>query len=332
MELYWAIFSKIRYALHRIESDTYGIMKSNTKILLSVCAFIITFTLLNLKSYAQPVETTPKLKYLRVGYSKSAFSGVNVNDAQVAMNMVSIYLNEKMGAQHITKTVIFDDVDTMIESIKAKEIDAVSMSTLEYLRLKSLMLPIEPFYVSIRKDIVGDEHVVLVNKKDKINNLSQLKGKKIIVEIGSNGELALLWFTTLLLKRGLPESDNFFSDIKKVGKISQAILPVFFMQADACIVRRTGFQTMVEMNPQINKNLIVLQKSPAFQEIVFCIQKDYDDKSKKMMMDVSATLHLDPKGKQMLLLFRKDRVIPFKPEHIESVESLIKEYNELKRK
>jgi phosphonate transport system substrate-binding protein len=307
-------------------------MKSNVKILLSVCSFIITFTLFILKSYAQPVETTPESKHLRVGYSKSTFSGVNVNDAQVAMGMVASYLNEKMGSQHITKTVIFDDMDTMIESIKAKKIDAVSMSTLEYFRLKSLMLPIEPFNVSVNGDTVGDEHVVLVNKKDKINNLSQLRGKKIIVEMGSNGRLALLWFTTLLLKRGLPESDDFFSDIKKVEKISQAVLPVFFMQADACIVRRTGFQTMVEMNPQINKNLIVLQKSPAFQEIVFCMQKDYDDKTKKMMMDVSETLHLDPKGKQMLLLFRKDRVLPFKPEYIESVESLIKEYNELKRK
>jgi ABC-type phosphate/phosphonate transport system substrate-binding protein len=206
------------------------------------------------------------------------------------------------------------------------------MTTLEYFRLKSLMLPIEPFHLSVYGDTVGCEHVVLVNKKDKINNLSQLKGKKIIVEKGSNGRLALLWFTTLLLKRGLPESDNFFSDIKKVEKISQAVLPVFFTQADACIVRRTGFQTMVEMNPQVNKNLIVLQKSPAFQESVFCVRKDYDDKSKKIILDVVETLHLDPKGRQMLLLFRKDRVLPFKPEYIESVETLIKEYNELKKR
>jgi phosphonate transport system substrate-binding protein len=150
--------------------------------------------------------------------------------------------------------------------------------------------------------------------------------------MGSNGRLALLWFTTLLLKRGLPESDNFFSDIKKVEKISQAVLPVFFMQADACIVRRAGFQTMVEMNPQVNKNLIVLQKSPVFQESLFCVRKDYDDKSKKIILDVVETLHLDPKGSQMLLLFRKNRVLPFKPEYIESVEALVKEYNELKKR
>jgi ABC-type phosphate/phosphonate transport system substrate-binding protein len=147
-------------------------MKSNIKILLSVCSFIITFTLFILNSYAQPVEPTPELKHLRVGYSKSTFSGVNVNDAQVAMSMVSRYLNEKMGAQHSTKTVIFDDVDTIIESIKAKEIDAVAMTTLEYFRLESLMLPIEPFNLSVFGDTVGNEHVVLVSKKDRIDNLS----------------------------------------------------------------------------------------------------------------------------------------------------------------
>ena len=34
--------------------------------------------------YAQPAETTPELKHLRVGHSKSTFFGVDVNDAQVA--------------------------------------------------------------------------------------------------------------------------------------------------------------------------------------------------------------------------------------------------------
>jgi phosphonate transport system substrate-binding protein len=308
------------------------IMKSNIKSLLSVCSFIITLTLFILKSYAQPVEAANKLKHLRVGYSKSSLTGVNLDDAKVAIDMFSRHLNEKVGANYGTKTVIFDNLDSMVESIRTKEIDAVTMSTLEYFSLKKLMVPIEPFNLSIYGDTVGDEHVVLVNKKDRIDNLSQLRGKKIIVETGSNGRLALLWFTTLLLKRGLPESDNFFSDIKKVEKISQAVLPVFFMQADACIVRRAGFQTMVEMNPQVNKNLIVLQKSPVFQESLFCVRKDYDDKSKKIILDVTETLHLDPKGSQMLLLFRKNRVLPFKPEYIESVEALIKEYNELKKR
>ncbi len=308
------------------------IMKSNIKILLSVCSFMITFTLFILISYAQPVETANGLKHLRVGYSKDALTRVNLNDAQVAIEMFTRHFGEIVDAQYDTKTVIFNNMDSMVESIRAKEVDAVTMSTLEYFRLKKLMVSIEPLYLSVYGDAVGNEHVVLVNKKDGIDNLNQLRGKKIIVELGSNGRLALLWFTTLLLKNGLPESDNFFSDIKKVEKISQAVLPVFFMQADACIVRHTGFQTMVEMNPQVNKNLTVLQKSPVFQESLFCVRKDYDDESKKIILDVVKTLHLDPKGRQMLLLFRKDRVLPFKPEYIESVEALIKEYNELKKR
>ncbi len=307
-------------------------MKSNIKILLSVCSFIITFTLFSFKSTAQPVETKTELKHLRMGYSESTFSGVNLNDAHIAIDMFTKYFKEKMDSKYNTKTIIFNNIDTMIESIRDKTIDGITMTTLEYLRLRDMKLPIEPFSLSINGDTVGDEHVVLVNKKDSINNLSQLRGRKIIVEMGSNGRLSLLWFTTLLLKRGLPESENFFSEIKKVEKISQAVLPVFFMQADVCIVRRNGFKTLVEMNSQVNKNLIVLQKSPVFQKSLFCIHKDYDNESKKMIIDIVKTLHLDPKGNQILMLFRNERVLPFKPEYIESVESLVKEYNDLRKR
>ena len=48
--------------------------------------------------------------------------------------------------------------------------------------------------------------------------------------------LAPTWLDTELLRNKLPLSARFFREITRTSKMSRAILPVFFNQADACLV------------------------------------------------------------------------------------------------
>ena len=47
-----------------------------------------------------------------------------------------------------------------------------------------------------------------------------------------------------------------------MAKPSQAILPVFFKQAEAALVTRATFDTAVELNPQLGAALRTLSRSP----------------------------------------------------------------------
>ena len=50
--------------------------------------------------------------------------------------------------------------------------------------------------------------------------------------------------------------------MKLVDHASQAVLPVFFRQADACLMPRWSYDTMVELNPQVKDQAIILALSP----------------------------------------------------------------------
>jgi len=83
----------------------------------------------------------------------------------------------------------------------------------------------------------------------------------------------------LLWRSGLDAGETFFEEIQEVSKVSQAVLPVFFDQADACIAPMDAFRTMAELNPQLEEELWVIDTSPGFCQAVVCARRDvYDEK------------------------------------------------------
>ena len=50
--------------------------------------------------------------------------------------------------------------------------------------------------------------------------------------------------------------------IKEAQKPSQALMPVFFRQADACVASRHYFEVNSELNPQIQRELMSISNSP----------------------------------------------------------------------
>jgi len=131
------------------------------------------------------------------------------------------------------------------------------------------------------------------------------------------------------MRQGLPVSEHFFANIKRVNKASQAILPVFFQQADAAIVDRHAFRTMVELNPQLNEQLTMLASSPALIHSIVCLSRNSDEEVKKAILDTAFKLGNDTAGKQILTLFQMDRVALYKQSYLEAMTALAREHHDL---
>jgi ABC-type phosphate/phosphonate transport system substrate-binding protein len=159
--------------------------------------------------------------------------------------------------------------------------------------------------------------------------VEQLKGKRFVVESHGRGQVAQMWMDTLLMRAGLPGSQDFFGNVKKEMKESRAIYPVFFQQADACVVRALAFETMAELNPQIGEQLTVLSRSPGFALTLVCFARDFDAEEKKKFIEVGLTLHQYPAGKQLLTFFQQEKIVAFKPAYLENLIALQKEYETL---
>ena len=92
--------------------------------------------------------------------------------------------------------------------------------------------------------------------------------------------------------------------VTKHEKLSRGVvLPVFFRQADACVVARRGFDAMVELNPQLDKQLRVIATSPKFVPATMVYHKDCPAERKTMLSNLLRDLHVSEAGRQAQMLF-----------------------------
>src|SRR5271157_4849131 len=200
-------------------------------------------------------EFTPET--LRFGYSSKFLNDVSLGDAQVAMELWTREFIKSTELKMKPKPLIYDNLQSVVNALNNRELDLVALTTMDYLKIRD-KVPVEAALVgSRRKAVDGDELVLLVRRDQGTMDIRQLKGKKLLVHSSPLIDIARLWLNSVMARRNLPDYERFFGSDKEVKKASQAVLPVFFKQADACLVTRSAFETMVELNPQIGRELMV---------------------------------------------------------------------------
>jgi len=266
---------------------------------------------------------------LIVGYSSKIFFDVDIKDAQAVTKMWTDKLVRRMGSTfNKSGIVFFDELTTLENMIKAQSLDIIVLFSQEYLEIKNRSLLVPVFASDYGKNFYY-ELLIIVRGDSGINQFSDLKKKRVVVELGQKESLPMLWLETLLAREGFFDPKTYFSNIKGGGRASQVVLPVFFRQADGCITGRKSFEMMAELNPQVGKELKVLGKSPSFLTGVVCLRKDFYQQHSNLINDTLEAFYGDPEGKQIMMLFKVNKLVPYKDEYIESVESLLKEHRDL---
>jgi hypothetical protein len=87
------------------------------------------------------------------------------------------------------------------------------------------------------------------------------------------------------------------------------------------VVNRSSLDTMKEMNPQLGTQLQVLTNSVRLPESVICLHRDYTEVRGDVLSGL-ADLHTEPRGQQVLLVFKIAKLLPFKPEYLDGARDL----------
>ena len=263
----------------------------------------------------------------------SLFTSLTKKDAQIA---TELWFNEvaKVRKEFVTskaKTVVFHDLTSLIAAVKAKQVDFVGLPSLDFYQVKDT-IPLEPLLTYTVGGHPGTVYYLLVSKDKGSTSLNGLKNMRLLVQKhDENGQLPILWLNSLLRKQGLPPADILLRSVKKVETASQAILPIFFKQADCCIVAREGFETSRELNPQIGERLAVAARSQALLIGLLAVRQDLSDSLKKSVAEIAVNLASYPKGKQILTLFKIGGFRHFQSADLDSVLELIKEQDKSKK-
>jgi ABC-type phosphate/phosphonate transport system substrate-binding protein len=298
----------------------------DNKVKRSKIPFLACFVCIALISVPLWAETTgharPKCS---IGYSTKSLLDVDIKDATAALSIWTKELGDKEGFE--TESHLYDDLSSLLSDLRDKKIDMVITQAIDFAKMEKV-LNTEPKLIRIKGGKTTQKYLVLVQSESPFKDLREIRNKRLAILKGD--ELGLLFLNTTLLKERLPEANVFFSSTIGMVKPSQVVLNVFFGQAEACLTTDIVFKTMTELNPQVGQKLRAIATSQELLETVTSFRKDYDEGSRERLIRISERLKDEPRGKQLLLLFKVDALGAYNDTGLDTLRSLLNEYRKLK--
>ena len=263
--------------------------------------------------------------HMEILYSSSLFRTVSKNDAIAAMRVWVDTVGRQKGFLLDCNVSVAEDVAEMKRLVQEHPWSLVLLDPVEYFELAGLGL-LEPALTgSSGKDDASLQFLLVANQDSGATTVSGLRGKTLAIQTGSRADMGRVWIEVLVHEDGLGPADRFFISMSSVSTPSAAVFPVFFGKVGAGVVDRTSFEVMKEMNPQLGSRLRVLAVSPPLIKDVLCVDKRHIA-YREDLLQALRELHETAEGKQILLVFKSDRMKTVNNEDLERVRTLCAKY------
>lgn len=280
-------------------------------------------------SMAEPSAVTENPESFFSGYSNQLFTDITPADAVASLSVWTDFLMEHWSIRLESKPIVFSNTESMKASLLANEVDMVTMLTEEFFGMED-EVNLSHIYFSSSRGKIADEYVLLVRCDSGLENLAALQGKTIVLMGGGPRHLGKVWLETQLMKQGFSGLPAFFQSSTVHSKTAQVVLNVFFGTSDTCLINRRGYEIMVELNPQVGKALRVIETSPALVTALTCLRESYKGTHKQELIAALQELHTEPRGKQILTVFKSDKLVPGTIEDLATTRELVKTHARLK--
>lgn len=281
-------------------------------------------------SAAQDQEETRSQVFIDLAMTVASLGPVHPVEAAAAFETYARAYATRVGAPADIGATVFDSLSDLREAALQGKLKVLGLQAQDYFRLRK-DIPLDPMFIAEKSGRSTESYVLLVRSDSEVNQLAHLIGKDLHIYAGTTMGMATIWLDVLLLEAGQPIIGHFFHSVQNHPKLSHALLPVFFNKVDACLVTRSGFETMVELNPQVGQQLQILASSVDLVPFVTCIRSDFTGPDRLDIENAYLQAHLNPLGRQALLLFGFDRMQPFRESAIQTAREMMDQYERLRR-
>jgi phosphonate transport system substrate-binding protein len=261
----------------------------------------------------------------QVAFSTNVFKGVYLNDAIAGGKALTEALIKEYSRTkyEVIPPTTFSTVEELKSLLKLQEVEVIVLHATELIQIRESNL-IDPICAAIRNGSPYDIFYLLVNKNKNYKRLEDLEDKRILIGSPFEGDMPVIWLENLLKQKMLKTKEKFFSSIEYFEKALPAILPVFFNNADACIITKSLFETVTELNPQINSELTTIEISEPISIGIVAIRKSISNQElKEDIYKAFINLHKNANGRQYLNIFRIESVMDFKEEYLTSTYNMM---------
>lgn len=269
----------------------------------------------------------PEKNIFRAGFSRQIFSDVNQNDAMAAIKVWAKMIAKERNIPTDPTPRVYNDVQEIEQALKENQVDCLTLTVQEFAELSHL-LDDQVFLAGHNGKSLAEEYLVLTHRDSDIQGIGDLNGRRLCIFNSPRMVLAPVWLDTLLMETKRPCAAE-FCRVTNTTKLTQAVLPVFFGQAEACVVSRSSFETLCELNPQLKQNLKIIAASPGFVPSGFTFRRSYNDNIRKMILTEFTNFLSSPSGAQFMTLFQLNQVEVKSPSCLDSSLKLIAKHKRL---
>jgi ABC-type phosphate/phosphonate transport system substrate-binding protein len=216
----------------------------------------------------------------------------------------------------------------LADAISSKQYDVIATTGLDYLSLRR-HIRLRPLAILSKTDQPTDTYLLITRKNRTLKTVAAQQSRSLIIDAGGGGDFAKYWLDTVLAARGLPQHRVFFDIVRTGDKPSRTLLPVFFGQADACVVSESALSVMIELNPQLDRQLVVEERSAGYVSILICATERLEDWARDIVMEETERMHSTPDGRQILTIMQMKRFFPFQPEYLDATERIYQEHQRI---
>ena len=149
------------------------------------CREGILFLISVVNLYGQSMSTPSRSDTFLVAYPKKLFNEVDIQDAQVAIELWTEELGLQLEIPMIPGTLITHDLPQMVLAINQAKADMVGLHTIDYLSIAD-QVSLEPALVGVKGDRFDEQLVILAHKDSEILHIKNLRDVPIFINLQIN--------------------------------------------------------------------------------------------------------------------------------------------------
>ncbi len=209
------------------------------------------------------------------------------------------YLSKKMDMK--IRLTVLPRYGNIIDSFTSTGMDGAFFGSFSYalaharVGVEVLARPVNPNGSSMYHGLI------FVRKDSRIKSVHQMKGKRFVfVDRGTTAGylLPLAYF-----REHGKDYRTFLKESYFAGTHEDAILDVLNRKAEIGAAKNTIYERLAASNDRINKELVILERSPEVPENGLAVRKGLDDSLKKRLRETLLKMHEDPEGAAILEAF-----------------------------